>query len=276
MEKLVAALVWGSIMIYSALGVPFDVDNGALPLSHRGLPSSKEGERVRVEVPCKFPFGVYRDPTDCTKYYQCHNGYPFIHHVCPPGTEFSEEFNFCHWAAQVKCSFDPDEDEYEYDELSEVLPIAPVVAEVEVPNILYPNCDCSGDVGDDGRGDCEKNWCYVAGDSSCIDKAPSTYMPGWSWSKYACLGRQRTRGCDCNGRTSAGGHGNHLGSRGECKKNWCYVDPEATCTDTQPSSQIQGWLWSYEACRAPAPPVIAAVHVEIDESGIETQETRRL
>ena len=39
--------------------------------------------------------------------------------ILSKGTEFSEEYNFCHWAAKVKCSYDPDQEDYEYDEDAE-------------------------------------------------------------------------------------------------------------------------------------------------------------
>jgi len=222
---------------------------------------------VRNDLPCKLPYGVYRYPDDCTKYYQCHRGLPWTHHQCPPGTEFSEEYNFCHWAAQVKCSYDPSKEDYDYDELSEALEISPVEAEPEYDNVLFPGCDCNGDVGDDGRGDCQKNWCYVDSDTNCTDVRDSTYSPGWVWSQNACLGRVRPLGCDCNGALTNGiGHGGATQSqRGECKKNWCYVNLESTCSDVKPSSQVLGWYWSYEACRAPPSPIISAIQAENDE-----------
>ena len=68
---------------------------------------------------CHEEDGVYRDPADCTKYYKCHNGYPFILSTCPAGTEFSDELKICHWAALVGCSQDFQDVDYEYDEDSE-------------------------------------------------------------------------------------------------------------------------------------------------------------
>ena len=68
------------------------------------------------------------------------------------------------------------------------------MAEYDYVNVLYPGCDCNGYVADDGRGDCEKNWCYVDQEADCADIKESTYQPGWLWSKHACMGRQRPEG----------------------------------------------------------------------------------
>jgi len=131
-----------------------------------------------------------------------------------------------------------------------------VVAEPEEPNVLYPGCDCSWEVGQvNGRGDCIKNWCYVDSTSPCQDKKDSKNHPGLKWSKKACLGRIRPTGCDCNGKLSNG-------SRGECRKNWCYVNHDSTCGDTRPSKQVEGWFLSYEACRAPPVPPQPAIWLE--------------
>lgn len=44
--------------------------------------------------------GFYKDPTDCSRFYQCsfHVSY---HETCPSGTYFSDALQGCDWAANV-------------------------------------------------------------------------------------------------------------------------------------------------------------------------------
>ena len=54
--------------------------------------------------------------------------------------------------------------------------------------------------------------------------------------------------CECNGHKNAGGGGECNGVfRAECGSHWCYVDNDAQCMDTLPSSNSP-YRYTCEAC----------------------------
>ena len=52
---------------------------------------------------CLSPDGLYADPTDCGKFYNCGNG---VAHLtsCGPGTLWNDELKICDWPQNVNCN----------------------------------------------------------------------------------------------------------------------------------------------------------------------------
>merc|ERR1719186_2522758 len=125
-------------------------------------------------------------------------------------------------------------------------------------------CACNGFVSREGGGECKtrirgQQWCYVKPEAICADKKESKKQVGQSWSYEACqinpnpvFSSQKASNvpaspCACNGFISSKGGG-------ECKtklrgRQWCYVKPQATCSDNIESRNQIGQSWSYEACQ---------------------------
>ena len=56
-----------------------------------------------VTLTCADPNGIYAYPGDCSKYYQCGHGTPYVY-TCPSGTLFNDQIKTCDWAANVVCN----------------------------------------------------------------------------------------------------------------------------------------------------------------------------
>ena len=51
--------------------------------------------------------GMYPDPTDCTKYYQCYHSGTTAKHSCFSGLYFDPNLKVCNWPDQVQCTTSP-------------------------------------------------------------------------------------------------------------------------------------------------------------------------
>ncbi|XP_064085061.1 probable chitinase 10 [Macrobrachium nipponense] len=47
--------------------------------------------------------GLWADPCNCGKYYQCYPG-GVVHHTCPEGTLWSQALQYCDWSYNVQCN----------------------------------------------------------------------------------------------------------------------------------------------------------------------------
>ncbi|CAH1370500.1 hypothetical protein MTP99_012085 [Tenebrio molitor] len=47
-------------------------------------------------------YPVFIPTADCTQYYMCSNGHPYLF-TCPPLTLFNININVCDWAYNVEC-----------------------------------------------------------------------------------------------------------------------------------------------------------------------------
>lgn len=56
-----------------------------------------------AEVNCGTGQPMYhRHESDCSKFYQCSNGEPYLH-SCPAGLKFNKDIDVCDWPANVVC-----------------------------------------------------------------------------------------------------------------------------------------------------------------------------
>ena len=47
--------------------------------------------------------GTYADPSDCTKFIECHGGQKYMK-SCAPGLKFNPEIKACDWPQNVQCA----------------------------------------------------------------------------------------------------------------------------------------------------------------------------
>ena len=55
-----------------------------------------------TEFECPTVFGIYSDPQDCRRFYQCVWLVAF-HHVCGPGTVWNDDMKICDWPSASSC-----------------------------------------------------------------------------------------------------------------------------------------------------------------------------
>lgn len=58
--------------------------------------------RPSVKFSCPSPSGFFKNPSDCTKFYQCSNWYPY-QFSCPSGLRYNANILNCDWASNVSC-----------------------------------------------------------------------------------------------------------------------------------------------------------------------------
>lgn len=57
---------------------------------------------VGVKFDCPSQFGLHKHPTDCTRFYYCVHGTPYIMN-CPSGLLFNDKISVCDWPSNVVC-----------------------------------------------------------------------------------------------------------------------------------------------------------------------------